>query len=168
MSTKKRPDCDYRKSLASAHRTHGATPLQFLTQRWKTQSTITFPHCQPPWKGVSPKWWRQQLLFWPWTYNTPSPLQGTQRCCSVFLGALSMHCSIRHGEHGDTRGPRDQKPGGIAPPNAGGGKHLWSTQFEAGSGWASTRTGQPLKSLLTRTRARTGWPTASRTQDPGH
>ena len=43
----------------------------------------------------------------------------------------------------------------MSPPNAGGGKHLGSTQLEELSGWASTRTGQPLELLHTHTHTHT-------------
>ena len=103
-------------------------------------------------------------------------LQGLRRHTLHALQDLprGAHCPPGWG----TTGRGDQKPGGMSPPNAGGGKHLGSTQLEELSGWASTRTGQPLESLHTththtqthththtHTHARTGWPTA---WDPGH
>lgn len=35
--------------------------------------------CRPPWKGIYPRWWRQQLLFQPWTYSThPDRCEGSE------------------------------------------------------------------------------------------
>lgn len=69
MSPKKRLGRGHRKSLACAHWTHGVAHCS-SHPKVEDRAHNNPQRCCPPWKGISPRRLRQQLLFRPWTYST--------------------------------------------------------------------------------------------------
>ena len=82
--------------------------------------------CRPLWKGISPRCWRQQLLFRPWTYSTHPACREGSEDAAVSSWAPSPHTA--------GSAPGSTLPSGWGTTRAQGSKPGGMSQFEeAGS-----------------------------------